>query len=292
MAMSAWTQTRTYPYGFLAPDLDALLPFTKVQLKEFSNRHITFIQESWPDGYTVYYFKDSLLLVDTTYYYSRRGKPIWDEIRNYSYDNSNRLVSKEFIGDRFVYNDSLAYDDLNRIIYYHSEKFYQKRRSKPGRTTVNFDLRTVFSDSTHVVLKDSIDFGGRIMKLNNANEFIYVQTVFKTDSISFEKNEFNMAYKKYWYKESRSKEYKLGQEKQADCNGLISDKVMGAYDNSQVLCEKSTFEYDANAQLIHAFYLNGHSMINVFYTYNPQGLIDKKFQIEADYAHVTSFRYK
>jgi hypothetical protein len=276
----------------MAPDLDALYPFTKVQLKEFSNRHISFIEESWPDGYKVYYFKDSLLLTDTTYHYSRRGKPIVDETENYTYDSRNRLVSKEFVQERSTTRDTIAYDEMNRITYYHSERYYPKRGSKPEKTIVTYDLKKVFSDSLHVVLKDSVSYGGRVMKINNTNDFIYASDVFRTDSVSFEKNEFNMAYKKYWYKKSRSKEYMLGQEKQADCNGLISDKVMGAYDNSQVVCEKSTFEYDAMARLIHSLFFNGYRNVNVFYTYNPQGLIEKKFRIEADYALIFTYTYR
>lgn len=264
-SLSSIAKMPSSPYGMHAPNFHQLLPFTLEDLSHFKKIKIAEMEVYKDDqSKTIYYFDSTGVIINEKSF--RNNTQISET--NYKLNNLGLPISISLCENdgKYCLTDTISYDDLGKIIYYHSFEKITRKKNKI-EVSSSWELSLNSSNDNFKILVDT-SYSESKFYLNSKNEIILAKHENREDSIQIKKHN-NKTIKTYWFKNQNDTVFKLGQiinltENQIDTvttfdeysNGKrITSKIIYQYINNRL--ERTYRESDYREKTFHTYYNNG-----------------------------------
>jgi len=267
-------------YGFYAPSIQNLLPFTKEELNDFKARKMKIVTDHSPEYETKYYFNESGQLYFEKSFSIKKSKgkiqkSVLDSVF-YKYDVNGKLIVVKSSMHAGSY-DSVAYDKAGRMTYLLSFDIYKEKRNKLFKD-INYELVLERSDANTSTFINKADTFSNTRYVYDANNNIKKQyTENSTDSLArndIADGEYSI---RYYYKQDTGK-YRMGQEEFYKNNRLsVCTHYDMYYPNSGPMAYKTErYFYNEKGLLFYKTTGDYYGEIEMYF-YNNANLVSQKY---------------
>ena len=287
LAAAAQARMPGQPYSFPAPDLEALLPFTRAESKAFREAGVREIEIVHQDGSVSMCKLNAEGLLDSfTEVEVRNDLEVHIARGVFRYDREGRLLIRRYADDRLSVVDSLAYDAQGRLSHYLSTR--RDRSVKNGPTDTLWHLVVQDPDSQRVLLRDLSTPDERLFELDAQGRIVHVRTGSRTDSLSVDTLQDGRVMHRCWYR-TDSADFRLGQEMEWVDGRLRTETVLELGDDGRLAYRKH-FHHDPDGRLRRIERDDLHQDKEL-YTYYENGLVMEQITVTRLHVWVKRFRY-
>lgn len=279
------------PYHLYGLDINALIPFSALELNSIRDQGVVRIEEQHSaDHKTIYFFDATGRLVKEENHQYKNGRVKSSSACLFHYNSSGKLLSRKCVTPYDVYLDSLAYDANDRITFYIASRTTLKGPKRWRGLHIDQEFQRVSEANGISILADSSAYGVRHITFNPENEVVRIDSEQRTDSISTEIDSIGLMMKKYWYR-SEHPEFRLGRSIVIKDGRPLYQTVWDMIGDGRSLVYKTNFHYDENG-LLYKKENDIRYQQKDLYTYYENGLMMEHVTIHIDRVVVRRFRYR
>ena len=289
LIQDAQAQMPGQPYSFPAPDLEALLPFTRAESEAFRRAGVREIELVHHNGGVT----RCLMNVD-----GRVTSLTGVEVRNdldvhlarglFRYDGEGRLLSRRYADDHVSILDSLAYDMDGQLTYYLSTR--RDRTEKDAATETLWHLVAEPEDTMATWLGAPNSSDGCRYQVGPQNRFIRVRCGDRTDSVSTGTDDQGRQLRRFWYRTDDTLVHLGREEIWNDGRQLGETGWEQVGTDTRRMTYRKHFHYDEHGLLRRIDHDDPHKPKELF-TYYDNGLIMEQVTVTRAHVRVERYRY-